>query len=130
MGTIGRNMRIMQGIGSPVLIAGARTDNLTIAHEPVDITSKDDDGWRTLLADVGVSSVTADAECVLKNDVLLAVLMARTALLEQLEITIDGLGTFAGDFMMTNGQLGAPMAEAIRLNVTFESSGVITWTPV
>lgn len=54
MAISGRSLRISRN-GST--IAGARTDNFTINNEPIDITDKDNAGWRTLLADAGSRSV-------------------------------------------------------------------------
>ena len=50
MAISGRSLRISRD-GST--IAGARTDNFTLSNEPIDITDKDDGGWRTMLADAG-----------------------------------------------------------------------------
>ena len=54
----GRKVKIYKGTGGgAVLVAGARADSITINNEPIDITDKGDDGWRTLLNDASVRSV-------------------------------------------------------------------------
>lgn len=51
----GRKVKIYQGTGGgAVLVAGARSDSITINNEPIDVTDKGDDGWRTLLDDASV----------------------------------------------------------------------------
>ena len=55
----GRDLRIKYDSGGgAAVIAGARTDSLTINNEMIDITDKDDDGVRTLLDDVGLKSMS------------------------------------------------------------------------
>ena len=53
----GRKVRIKRG---STAVAGARADSFTINNEPIDITEKDDAGWRKYLADVGVRSIDAE----------------------------------------------------------------------
>jgi predicted secreted protein len=51
----GRELRISRS-GTPVALA--RSDDLTLSFEAVDVTNKDSAGWRTLLPVAGVKSVT------------------------------------------------------------------------
>ena len=119
-------MRIRRGT-TP--IAGATSDNLTINNEPVDITDKDDAGWRTMLADVGVRSLEGTVEGVTNDATLIAVAVGTaSSLLSNHTILITGLGTFSGDFFLSNLQLSAPQAEAVTFTATIQSSGQITWT--
>ena len=99
MAISGRSVRISRA-GSNVV--GARTDSVTINNEPLDITDKDDAGWRTMLNDVGLRSVSCEIEGVLKNATLLtdSVGTASTALLKECVVTISGLGTLTGDFYL------------------------------
>ena len=124
----GRAMRIRRG-GN--VIAGARADNLTINNEPVDITDKDAVGWRTMLADFGVRSLDADVEGVLRDAGLIGVAMgAGSGLLAAYTIEITGLGSFTGNWFLSNVVLGGEQADAITFTASIQSSGTITWTPV
>jgi predicted secreted protein len=126
-GFSGRKVRIKK---NGTAIAGARTTNLTINNEPVDITDKGDAGWRTLLADVGVRSVDATTEGVLKDATLINVALgsAASVLLTDITMDIDGLGTFAGDFFLQGLEIGGEQADAITFSGSFQSSGVVTYT--
>jgi predicted secreted protein len=124
MAKSGRALRISR---DSTAIVGARTDNFTINNEPVDITDKDDDGWRTLLADAGLRSISADVEGVLKDATLIGVSVGTaSALLESCELDVDGIATFTGNFLLTNLALGAEQGDAITFTANLESSGTLT----
>ena len=85
----GRKLRISKG-ATP--IAGARAHTLTINNEPVDITDKDDLGWRTMLNDVGVRSVDAEVTGVLLDSTILTVAMGTASgLLAAYTVAVDGI---------------------------------------
>lgn len=126
MAKSGRSLRIAR---NSVTIVGARTDNFTINNEPIDITDKDDAGWRTLLADAGVRSISADVEGVLKDATLLTnAAGTASALLQSCVLTVTGIATFTGNFLLTNLTVGAAQDDAITFTATLESSGAMTTT--
>ena len=126
MAISGRKLRISR---AGTAIVGARTDSVTINSEPVDITDKDDQGWRTMLADVGVRSISCEVEGVLKNATLLGIgVGTASALLESCEAEIEGIATFTGNFYLQSIALGAEQADAVTFTATLESSGAITAT--
>ena len=126
MALSGRKLRISRG-GTAVV--GARTDNFTINNEPIDITDKDDAGWRTLIADAGLRSISADVEGVLKDDELIdAATGTASALIASSVLEVDGVATFTGDFMLTSVALGAEQADAITFTANMESSGTLSVT--
>lgn len=127
MAISGRSVRISRN-GSNIV--GARTDSVTINNEPLDITDKDDSGWRTMLADVGLRSVSCEIEGVLKDTVLMAdsVGTATTALLKECVVTISGIGTLTGDFMLQGLQIGAEQADVVTFTATLESGESMTAT--
>lgn len=120
MAISGRSLRISR---DGTTIVGARTDNFTINAEPIDITDKDDGGWRVMLADAGSRTVSADVEGVLKDATLIAEAVGTsTLLLKECVITVTGIGTLTGDFMLTSLQLGAEQADAVTFTATMESA--------
>ncbi len=127
----GRKIRIYEGTdvstGTPV--AGARADSITINNEAIDITDKEDNGWRTYLNDASVRNVDMSVEGLLDGDSLLsASLGATTALLGDYVIDIDGIGTVAGQFHFSSFEIGAPHDDAATFTATIASSGEITFT--
>lgn len=127
MAISGRSVRISRN-GSNIV--GARADSVTINNEPLDITDKDNLGWRTMLADVGLRSVSCEIEGVLKDTVLLSdsVGTATTALLKECVVTISGIGTLTGDFMLQGLQIGAEQADVVTFTATLESGENMTAT--
>lgn len=122
---VGRNLRIRRGT-TP--IAGARTDSLTINSEPIDITEKDDAGWRKYLADTGVRSLDCEVEGILEDSTLIAdILGAGSVLLQSYTILITGLGTFTGNFYISSIQIGAEQDGAITFTASLQSSGTVTF---
>lgn len=122
----GRLLLIKKGATA---VAGARTDNLTINNEPIDITDKGDAGWRTLLADAGVRSVDADIEGVLIDSTLLAIAVgAGSGLLEAWTLEVAGIGDFDGDFFLSSIALSGDKEDAITFTANIQSSGAITFT--
>lgn len=120
MALSGRAVRINR---NGVNIVGARTDSVTINNEPIDITDKDDGGWRTLLADAGLRSISCEVQGVLKDSTLLADSVGNptSTLLRECIVTISGIGTLTGDFMLQALQLGAEQGDAITFTATLES---------
>jgi predicted secreted protein len=122
MALSGRKLRILKD-GTPIV--GARTDNVTFNNEPVDVTDKDDEGWRTLLAVPGVKSVSADVEGVLKDATLISVATDGTALLDDYTVAIDNLGYFNGDWFLSSVALGAEQADTVTFTANIESGKTI-----
>lgn len=122
----GRKLRIKKG---GTAVAGARTDNLTINNEPIDITDKSANGWRTLLADAGVRSIDADVEGVITDATFLALAVGTaSSLLAAYTLEIDGIGTFAGNFYLNSFSVSGEQADTVTFTANIQSSGTITWT--
>jgi hypothetical protein len=83
-----------------------------------------------MLGDVGLRSVSCEIEGVLKDTVLLAdsVGTASTALLKECVVTISGIGTLTGDFMLQGLQIGAEQADIVTFTATLESGENMTAT--
>lgn len=121
----GRSLRISR---NGVNVAGARTDNFTINNEPIDVTDKDASGWRTFLNDAGARSISADVEGILLDATLIQDAAGSGAYLRESVITVSGIGTFTGDFVLSSLQFGAEQADAVTFTATLESAEAITAT--
>jgi len=122
----GRKLRLKRG---STAIAGARSDSITINNEPIDITSKDDAGWRTYLADAGVRSIDCEVQGVTIDSTFLALAVgAGSALLEAYTVEVLGIGSFSGNFYLASLALTGEQADAVTFTATIQSSGAITFT--
>ena len=110
-------------------VAGARTKSFTIGNEPVDITSDDDSGFRTMLSVAGTKTLDMSIEGVTKDGALIALASGSSGLIEDVEITFPGIGTIAGDFFVASVELGAAYNEASTFSASLQSSGAYTYTP-
>jgi predicted secreted protein len=110
-------------------VAGARTKSFTIGNEPVDITSDDDSGFRTMLSIAGTKTLDMSIEGVTKDGALIALASGSSGLIEDVEITFPGIGTIAGDFFVASVELGAAYNEASTFSASLQSSGAYTYTP-
>jgi predicted secreted protein len=123
----GRKVRIKRG---STAVAGARADSLTINNEPIDITEKDSNGWRTYLADVGVRSIDAEVEGILEDSTFLALAVGTaSALLESYTLEVDTIGDFTGNFYLASFAVTGEQADATTFTASIQSSGTITFTP-
>ena len=129
----GRDLRIKYDSGGgAAVIAGARTDSLTINNEMIDITDKDDDGVRTLLDDVGLKSMSLSCTGVLVDATLLTLADSATAGAARHDFVIDiGTGplrSYSGEFFITSFETNGEQADAITFTMSLESAGAITAT--
>lgn len=107
-------------------LAGVRTKSLSINHEPVDVTTDDEAGFRTLLGDVGESSFELSVDGVTKDGTLFdAATSSATKLLT--DVTIEHpSGTISGDVFLASYEETGAYNDAITFSATFQSSG--EWT--
>lgn len=120
---IGRSYLIKK---AATALAGVRTKSLSINHEPVDITTDDEDGFRTLLGEVGESSFELSVDGVTKDSTLFDLATgSATKLLTDITIEHPN-GTISGDMYLASYEETGAYNDAITFSATFQSSG--TWT--
>lgn len=129
----GRLMRIKYDSGAgAAVVAGARTDSLTINNEMIDITDKDDTGVRTLLDDIAVKSFSASCTGVLVDATLITLADSATtsAAVHDFEIEIGSAGairTYSGSFFISSFAVtGEDGANPITFEMTIDSAGAVT----
>ena len=112
-------------------IAGCRNTSVTINGSPIDITSNDDQGFRTLMAEAGEKSMDISTDGITKDNVLRAIMLGGVTgqLLTDIVVNYPDGSTVAGDFFITTIGETAPYNDAITFNASFQSSGEWTFTP-
>ena len=127
MSRSGRELKILW---SGVQLVGVRTRGYTITNDYVDVTTDDENGWRSLLATPGMRSVEVTSGGITRNQVLLAAIMQAnmtgTALTVDLPTTT---GTLAGTFLVSSYDEKGEHDGAVEFTATFMSSGAVTFTP-
>lgn len=124
---VGRNLKIKRGTA---VIAGVRQKTITANGEPVDITSDDDSGYRTLLDVAGTQSLDISVEGVTKDNDLRAVIMAGgTLMLNDINIEYPNGDTISGDFFLNSVEETGAHNDAVTFSASLQSSGQWTYTP-
>ena len=110
-------------------LVGVRTKGYTITNDYVDVTTDDDDGWRTLLADPGLRSMEVTVGGVSSDQVLIAEITKASITGETLTVQLPTTtGTLAGLFMISSFEQTGEHDGAVEFTAAFMSSGVVTYT--
>ncbi len=125
----GANGRALTIDWDSTTLVGVRSKGYTITNEYVDVTTDDDDGWRTLLADPGIRSVEVTASGISSDQVLIAEMMKANITGEPLTVQLPTTtGTLAGTFLVSSFEQSGEHDGAVEFSATFMSSGVVTYT--
>lgn len=116
--------------GLEATIVGQTTGTITVNREAIDVTTKDDNGVQTLLADIGKFSVEISFEGILEDSTLATIAFndAPTSLGAG-TITIGSIGTLTGNWFLSAFTItGEDGPNAIGYTATLMSSGDVTFT--
>ena len=113
-------------------LVGVRTRGMTVTNDYVDVTTDDDSGWRTLLAQPGLRSIEVTVGGISSDEVLLADIMAAnvaaTTLQGALPSSLASPGNMSGSFLVSSFEKTAEHDGAVEFTATFMSTGVVTYT--
>lgn len=123
----GRSLLVKRGT---VVIAGIRTKTISYGGEPIDVTTDDDSGFRTLLTDAAQMQIDLSVEGITKDDELRAVVMAGgSMMLTDITIEYPDGATLTGDFFLASVEESGAYNDAITFTGSLQSSGAWTYTP-
>lgn len=126
----GANGRALTISWDAVTLVGVRTKSYTITNDYVDVTTDDDDGWRTLLADPGLRSIEVTVGGISSDQVLIAEMMKTNITGEPLLIDLPTTtGTLTGTFLCSSFEQSGEHDGAVEFSATFMSNGVVTYAP-
>lgn len=131
---IGREFLIKK---NSTTLAGVRTKSFSFAGEPVDVTTDDDTGFRTLLAESGQEAIDISVEGLTKDVVLRgAALGSGSLMLTDVTLEFPKTGTQAtsgdtisGNFFLTSLEESGTYNDAMTFSASLQSSGAWTYTP-
>lgn len=128
----GFNGRALTIDWSATTLAGVRTRGLSITNDYVDVTTDDDSGWRTLLADPGLRSVEVTAGGITTDEVMLAEIMqaniAATALVVNLPTSLTTPGDLTGNFLISGFETNGDHDGEVEFSLTLMSTGAVVYT--
>lgn len=123
----GANGRALQIKWDSVTLVGVRTKGWTATADLVDVTTDDDNGWRTLLATPGLRSVEVTVGGISSDQVLINEFFNGTGetLTGELPTTT---GTISGTFYLSSFEQTGEHDGAVEFSATFMSSGAVAYT--
>jgi TP901-1 family phage major tail protein len=124
-------VKIDDGTGAFVTVAGLRTRRLAFNAETVDITHAESAGrWRELLEGAGIKRASISGRGLFK-DASTDALMRQTffdGAVENYQIVIPDFGTVAGAFQITSLEFAGEHNGEVTYELSLESAGALTFT--
>ena len=111
-----------------VAIAGVRTKSFAINGEPIDVTTDDDSGIRTLLDAPGEVQVNFSVSGVVKDDSLLQISLSNTDRVNPMTLVRADGGTLSGNFFLATYSETGEYQGAIAFECECQSAGAVTYT--
>src|SRR5215207_3326801 len=124
-------IKIADGAGGFVTVAGLRTRQLAFNAEAVDVTNAESAGrWRELLGEAGVRRAAVTGAGVFKDETSDARLrqVFFDGAIESYEIVVPDFGRIAGPFQITAFEYRGDHAGEVTFEMAFESAGALTFT--
>lgn len=128
----GFNGRALTIDWNAVTLVGVKSRTISNTNEMVDVTTDDDSGWRTVLADPGLKSVEISVSGVSSDEILLAEFFNASTTGETLVVDLPSSlttpGNVSGLFHLSGFEQSAAHDGAYEFSATFMSSGTVTYT--
>jgi predicted secreted protein len=111
------------------VIAGMQAKTASVNNNPVDVTTDDELGFRTLMSDPGVKSMDISFDGITKDTTLRALIMANASqLFTDITLEYPNGDTVSGDFFLANLEEAGDTGDALKFSGSLQSSGVWTYT--
>lgn len=124
-------LKIDDGTGAFVTVAGMRTRRLALNADTVDATDAESSGrWRELLAGAGVKRASVSGTGIFKDqasDILIRQVFF-DGLLRNWQIVIPDFGTIAGPFQISSLDYRGEHAAEVTFDIALESAGALIFT--
>lgn len=111
-------------------VAGLNTTSLTINNETVDVTTKDDEGWRKLLAGASFRTMSVSGNGIIQDATNKETLVnnAINGTINNYQLVFADGAQFEGAFQVTSVELSGEHNGALTYSVSLESSDAITFS--
>lgn len=123
-------LKLDDGTGNFVTVAGLRTKRLALNADAVDVTDAESTGrWRELLAGAGVKRASISGTGIFKNqtsDVLMRQAFFDAAL-RNWQIVIPALGVISGVFQISSLDYRGEHNAEMTFDIALESAGQVTF---
>ncbi|GAC1333153.1 MAG: phage major tail protein, TP901-1 family [Beijerinckiaceae bacterium] len=123
-------LKIDDGTGAFVTVAGLRTRRLALNASTVDVTNAESAGrWRELLAGAGIMRASVAGNGVFKDEASDALMRSVffDASIRAWQIIIPGFGTISGLFQISSLDWRGEHASEVTFDLALESAGALTF---
>ncbi|MFF8801898.1 MULTISPECIES: phage major tail protein, TP901-1 family [unclassified Methylobacterium] len=124
-------VRVSNGAGGFVAVAGLRARQLAFNAETVDVTNADSAGrWRELLAGAGVRRASVAGAGVFRDEASDARLrqMFFDGAIDSFQIVVPAFGTIEGLFQITSLEYRGDHAGEVTFDMALDSAGALSFT--
>ena len=124
-------VRLADGAGGFVAVAGLRTRQIAFNAETVDVTNADSAGrWRELLAGAGVRRAALSGSGVFKDEAADARLRSLffDGAIDSFQLVLPAFGMVEGPFQITGLEYRGDHAGEVTFDMALESAGALTFT--
>jgi len=124
-------LKLDDGTGNFVTVAGMRTQRLQLNADTVDSTSADSvGGWRELLAGAGVRRATISGAGIFKDATSDALVRAAffNGVIVDWQIVVPSFGTIQALFQISGLDWRGDQASELTFELSLESAGPLTFT--
>ncbi|GLK67906.1 phage major tail protein, TP901-1 family [Hansschlegelia plantiphila] len=124
-------VKIADGAGGFVTVAGLRSRSLSFNAEPVDVTHSESAGrWRELLAGAGVKKASVAGAGVFKDDASDTLVrgLVFDGAIAAFQIVIPDFGRIEGPFQVTGLEFKGDHAGEVAYDLALESAGALSFT--
>lgn len=117
--------------GTFVPVMSARNNSFSVNHSTVDVTTKLDEGWTSILSGGGVTTLETSVSGIYLNTAYDKKLRGYGVTGEQFEaeIVLGSGDKFAGTFICTKMQVGGEYNNAETYDLSLQNVGAVTFTP-
>jgi len=126
-------LKLDDGTGAFVTVAGLRTRRLALNADAVDVTDAESVGrWRELLAGAGVRRASVSGTGIFKDQASDASIrqVFFDSLLRNWQIVIPDFGTIAGAFQISSLDYRGEHGAEVTFDISLESAGALTFTQI
>jgi TP901-1 family phage major tail protein len=123
-------LKVGNGASPPAFttVAGMRTTQMSINGEPVNVTSKDSGGWRELLSEAGVRSVSVAAAGLFTGSAAETRVKANAlaGAIDDYELSFESGERLRGRFLVSRLDYSGDYNGERNYSLSLESSGAVT----
>lgn len=109
------------------VVAGIRTKTVTFEGEPIDVTTDENDGWRTLIPVYGTRGMTLAVDGVVKSNLLKTTALSQSNIIEEMVVEWPDGYTVTGDFAVASYSENGSHDGEMTFSCEFRSTGALSY---